>query len=163
MENIEIKQHKINALLPSFLKHMFYNLLFFLLFFTIYYVTKYFIELDYDFEFILYGSLLTIFVSVLKLSKEIFFIYSHTYSLTKYNVEDRYEFFKVHTSSMSYSNITDIKIKQDLWDRICKVGTIDFFTGNDSESTQSHISLKNIEHPEKVKRMVHELKGKIRK
>lgn len=160
MENIEIKQHKLNALLPSFLKHMIYNLLFFLLFFIIYYVTKYFIELEYDFEIILYGSLITILVSILKLSKKIFFIYSHTYILTNYNVEDKYVFFKVHTKSMSYSNITDIKIKQDLWGRICKVGDMEFYTGNDSDSAQSHISLKNIEHPEKVKRMVHELKEK---
>ena len=154
MEEKIIEQHKINALLPHFLKHLFYNSLIFLTLYLIYFVSKLIVDLDYDFKIILYGSILTVLFSILKLSKNIFFIWTHTYVLTRTSIEDRYKFFSEDVHSISYSQITDIQIKKSLWDRICKVGDIYFHTGNDNygdTQNKEHLYLKDVKYPEKVK------------
>ena len=64
-----------------------------------------------------------------------------------------FKFFRVENHSVNYSNITDLQVKRNIWDRICGVGDIVIHTSNDDygDSETKALILRDVRHVEKIK------------
>ena len=80
-------------------------------------------------------------------------------SFTRYEVDEsrftsRVGFFSTTTNETLLYRILDLKMTQTLWQKTFRVGTIILFTADKSHST---FTLKNIKHPEKLRRYLSNL------
>ena len=158
---IVIKGHLINAFLPDFLKHFFWNTLFFLFLYGVYLVAKHFLNLHYDFWLIVGGISFTLIFSIFKIFNDLVKVLNTSYNFYANHFEINYKFFTEKIHSVSYNQITDIQIRKTLWDRMCNVGDIIIHTSNDEyyESNMKAVILKDVKDPDIIKE---EISRKIR-
>ncbi len=149
----KIKSSPINALLPLFLKHVFWNGLFFLFLLVLYVLVEVVFSLGLLTRVMFYGILGTVLLSLLKMSKDIIRVWCTEFRFYSTYVESRYKFFVERVHSVHYANITDIKIERSLWDRVCGVGDIVFHTANDSyeRSARKALVVRDVRNPERVR------------
>lgn len=152
-DHLTLKAHTLNAILPKFLKHIFYNGLFFLFLYGVYLLVDYSANLDFDSQMILWLVGLTILFSFLKILKDLIIIRATEFNFYSTHVEYKFKFFREENHSINYSHITDIEVKKTLWDRVCGVGDIHIHTGNDSYDgvNTNDLVLNDIRNPDKVK------------
>ena len=150
---IVYKSHAINALLPSFLKHLFWNLIVFAILFAVYSLIDVIFTLDWWTPVILYGMLLVIAFSILKITRDLLIIVFTEFRFYLHHVERRYKFLHEKVHSVRYQNITDIKVERSIWDRVCGVGDLVFHTANDvyNDDMTNALVLKDIKKPHKLR------------
>lgn len=158
MENKEfllVKSSLFNALIPQFLRHTFYNSSFFVFLYMVYYLFDKILELDYDLEVILLLVFITLLISFLMILRDLINIVFRTYKFYPRRVEYNYKFFKEENHTINYSQITDIQVKKNIWDRICGVGDIIIHTGNDLyHEDKKSLTIKDIRKPEIIKEQI---------
>jgi len=84
-----------------------------------------------------------------------YFKRSYLYALTDKRIIALIGFVNKKVISVDYKNITDLNIKQNLFERWLKIGNIYV---NTAGSTEKELILKNIQHPEEVVRKINEFK-----
>jgi uncharacterized membrane protein YdbT with pleckstrin-like domain len=153
-----MKSHLINAILPKFLKHLFWNGVIFIFLYGIYKLVDYSANYNKDFEVILYGIIITILFSIIKISKDVIIILNSVFYFYDYYLEKKIKLFHEDVHSINYSSILDIKVKKNIWDRMCGVGDILIYTANDEylDKKLKAIVLKDIKNPDKIKRELHQ-------
>ena len=159
IQNKSYKSHLFNSLFPDFIKHFFYNLFIFGILYLIYFLINLFYDLPYKFETISILIFLTIFISFIKILKDLIVLLNTKYFLYETHIEKKFKFFKIENHSINYSQITDIQIKINIWDRICKTGDIILHTGNDdygNSKKSNDLIIKDIKNPQKIKQKIME-------
>ena len=150
-----LKSHLINALLPKFLRHIFWNAVIFMGLFVVYLVIDRVFSLGYQNELIFYGIVLTLVFSLIKVTKDLIEIMNTEFRFYAHHVEQSFSFFKQVSHSINYSQITDIHVKKDVWDRLCKVGDVVIHTGNDIyHEGGKHFTIRDIKYPDKLKEQI---------
>jgi hypothetical protein len=107
-----IKSSLTNAILLDFLKHCFWNLAFVFFLGMFYYLVSMIYNLSFDVFTIFYLVLITIFLSVIMISKDLVRILNTKYIFYSRHIEHHYSFFREETHSINYSQITDIEVKK---------------------------------------------------
>ncbi len=152
-DHIRLKSDILNALLPKFLKHLFWNFIFFLFLYGLYKLIDYSANLNFETEIILSLIFLTVLFSILKITKDLTFIYSTEFNFYSTHLEHKFKFIKEENHSISYSQITDVQVTKTLWDRICNVGDIHIHTGNDEylAGNKNGLTLRDIKNPKNIR------------
>ena len=65
------------------------------------------------------------------------------------HVRYHWKFLREVSHSIQYSQITDVEVRRDIWDRICKTGTIIIHTGSDNDE-KSIMRIHSVRHPDLV-------------
>ncbi len=152
---LEVKSSLINALLPLFLKHVFYNSSFSVFVYLIYWLLDLIFNLDYDVLVILSIVFLTLLISFILILKQVIQIRSNSYKFYAHFLEEHYKLFHEENHTINYKQITDIEVRKDIWDRICGVGDLIIHTGNDEYSDQDKaMIIKDIKRPEHLKKQI---------
>ena len=60
-----------------------------------------------------------------------------------------WKFLREVSHSVQYGQITDVEVRRDIWDRICKTGTIIIHTGSDNDE-KSIMRIHSVRHPDLV-------------
>lgn len=143
------KSHAINALLPQFLRHLFWNLIIFAILFAVYSLVDIIFTLDWWTPVLLWGILLVVAFSILKIFRDVLRVVFTEFRFYPQYVERRYKFLREKIHSVRYTNITDIKVERSVWDRVCGVGDLVFHTANEAygDSSVHALVLKDIKHP----------------
>lgn len=153
MKPLVLRSHAVNALLPEFLKHFFLNLLALAALTAITYLVLPLFNIDFNFNLITIGIIITIILSILFISKRIISIMFTTFTFHQSYIEKKFQFFIEDSHSVSYDKITDVIIKKNLWDRICGVGDVLLKTANDttSGSAESFLVVRDVKNPDDLK------------
>lgn len=151
-----LKPNIINALLPRFLRHTFWNGFFFLSLYLIYMVLDFYFNFGFNLEMILALIFFTLFFSFIKILKDLVVNLATSYIFYPYSVEMKFDFFIQNSHSASYSHVTDIHVEKTIWDRLCNVGDIVIHTSNDSAHKEGKgaLVLKDIKNPEKLQQEI---------
>ena len=154
---IIVKPNLFSALFLEFLKQILVNFFFFLPLLLIYLIIEFFFELAFQAEaiFLLIG--LTLLFSFFKISSKLIQLLNTKYIFTPSSIEKQTGIISKSSHSLHYSQITDIELSVELWDRICKVGDLVIHTPNDrySNSVSKHsMILQNVKKPEQLKNSI---------
>ncbi|MCH8519923.1 MAG: PH domain-containing protein [Nanoarchaeota archaeon] len=151
---IIIKPNLFSSLFLEFLKQVLVNFFFFLPLLIIYLIVEFFFELTFQSEaiFLLIG--LTLLFSFFKISSRLITLLNTKYVFTPSSIEKQTGIISKSSHSLHYSQITDIELSVELWDRICGVGDLVIHTANDrySNSVSKHsMILQNVKKPQQLK------------
>lgn len=58
-----------------------------------------------------------------------------------------YKFFHEESHSVQYKQITDVEVRRDIWDRICRTGTLLVHTGSDNDD-KSVMRIRSVKEPD---------------
>ena len=99
---------------------------------------------------------LTIYSFMIRIEFYFFPVLFTKYKFYEDHIEKEFKFIKHKATSVSYSQINDIKIVRSLYDRIFRVGDVLIFTGIDSHLEDSNrksctMKIHKIQNPEKVR------------
>lgn len=152
MTILSVRSNFFNALIPGFLKHLVMNTLLFLLVYWLFSVIAGFYAIT-DTRIILYwGLFFVVIVSLLMMTREFVRVYFSWFTFYDDRVQASYKFLSEHSHTINYHHITDVKIKKNVWDRICRVGDVIIYTSkNSSEGSPSHFIIADVDHPERLK------------
>jgi membrane protein YdbS with pleckstrin-like domain len=154
-EFLEIRSSLINALLPPFMKHVFYNSSFVFLLYLIYWLFDLLFDFPYDFLVILSLVFLTLSISFILILKNVIRIRAKSYKFYAHYMEEHYKLFHEENHTINYKQITDIEVKKNVWDRMCGVGDLIIHTSNDeSIDSEKALIIKDIRKPELLKKQI---------
>ena len=155
MATLTVRSHFFNALLPGFLKHLFWNSLFFLVFYWLYSVIADFYGVMSTQPILYWGLFFVVIVSLLMMAKEFINVYFSWFTFYDDRVQANFKLFTETTHSVNYAHITNIKVEKNLWDRICGVGDIIIYTSkNSGDGTPNHFTLSDVKSPEVLKERI---------
>lgn len=152
-----IKANLMNALLLDFLKHIWWNSAFAIFLGMVYYLVSLFLDLPFNMYTIFYLVAITLLLSVFMISKDLIRVTRTKYLFYARHMEYNYSFIKTETHSINYSQISDIEIKKNVWDRICGVGDLIIHTSNEDlsdDSESDYLRVKDIKNPENIKNQI---------
>jgi len=151
-----IKSNLINALLPDFLKHLWYNLAFTLFLGLLYFFIGLFYNWTFDIYTIFYLVGITLFLSFLAISIDLVRISNTKYRFYARHLEYHYSFIKENTHSINYSQISDIEVRKTLWDKLCGVGNLIIHTSNEDfkDPNKDYLVIKDIRAPDYLKQQI---------
>lgn len=151
---IIIKPNLFSALFIEFMKQLFVNFFFFLPLLLIYLIIEFFLELDFQAEAIFVLLAITLFFSLIKISSKMVELMNTKYVFTPSSIEKQTGFFSKGSHSLHYSQITDIELTVNIWDRICGVGDLVIHTPNDrysSPDARHSMILEDVKRPSQLK------------
>ncbi len=145
----------LNALLPSYAKHLFWCILIVGAFvigslaLSAAGLTK--VTLAWGIPASILGAAL---LAILPSAWKIFVLRNTRYVFYKTHLVSEFKFLTVKRRSVLYSSITNITAEITLWDRLCNAGDIVVHTGEDSEPD---LVLQFIPKPEEVEHRIYKL------
>ena len=74
-------------------------------------------------------------------------------------MEYKYSFFREETHSVNYSQITDIEIKKDIFDKVCGTGDLLIHTSNDGlfgDRKNDYLTIRDVSKPDYLKQQIME-------
>ena len=154
-----LKPSLVNAILPTFLRNLFYAFILVLILFGIAIVLETFNIVDYPNKVLwLLGLLLVI--SIGSVLVKIINLFNTSYYFFKTHVSREFEFFTVKKQSAPYSQIVNISVDISIWDRVCNAGDITLHT---AEDVAPDLILHFIKEPEKIERGIYNLIHRVKK
>jgi uncharacterized membrane protein YdbT with pleckstrin-like domain len=156
-----LKPNIINALLPTFIRNLFYSFIAALVLFGVFLLLRLFNFIDYSTRLVIFFLIIFLLVvSIIPLLAKIV-----TLSITKYyffraHVVLESKLIKIKRESVPYHQIVNITIDISLWDRLCKAGDIILHTAKEESPD---IILYYIKEPEKIESALHRLIIKTKK
>tara|TARA_Y100000310_G_scaffold342039_1_gene443474 strand:- start:1172 stop:1684 length:513 start_codon:yes stop_codon:yes gene_type:complete len=151
---LTLKPSAFNALVPIFLKRLFYSILISVVLLLIYLVLNWLGIFDYTLTIVIILLLSLSFIfSLISLVWRFIVLYNTNYYFTKAGITHEFELFKIKRTSVAYHQIVNFTVDISLWDRLSKAGDIHIHT---SEGTPD-ITLQFIKLPHEVETKIHQI------
>lgn len=149
-----LKPSAFNALVPIFLKRLFYSILFSIALLLIYIVLNWLGVFDYTFmTVILILVSLSFLFSLISLIWRFIVLYNTSYYFTKAGIAYEFELFKIKRTSVAYHQIVNFTLDISLWDRLSMAGDIHIHTSEGNPD----ITLEYIKDPHEVETKIHQI------
>lgn len=154
-ELLILKPNIVNALLPLFIRNLFYSFVIVLLLYGVSFILRFFNIISYSVAVIVsWLFVLLIVLAAVPLLYQIIVLANTRYYFFKTHVISEIEMIYIERHSVNYSQITNIATKISLWDRLSNAGDITLHTGQ--EQTPSLI-LSYIKDPHRIEKAIYHL------
>ena len=150
-----LRPNFINALVPIFLRNLFYFLIVSSILYGLYFALRSVMVLDFSIRQIILGLLiLSVLIVFLPLIIKIIILFNSRYYFYKTYFMKEFEFFIIRTQSVPYTQIVNITTDISIWDRITKSGDIILHTAEDKAPD---VVLSYILYPDKVEKSIYRM------
>lgn len=160
MENpiLILKPSVINALVPVFLKKLFYFILILGFLLGGAWLLRYFDVIDPSTEDALIGlGILSLLFFLLPILFQFVFLYNTQYVFYETHVVSEFELMIVKRHTTPYHQIVNITSDVSIWDRLCNAGDLTMHT---AEDRLPDLTLKFIKNPNEVEKKIYTLMQK---
>ncbi|MBS3167980.1 PH domain-containing protein [Candidatus Woesearchaeota archaeon] len=157
MENplLTLKPSITNALLPSFLKNLFYAIIISGIAFLISLILRFFDIIDYTTSTLLVSAaVLIIVVDLIPTIIRLIILYNTKYLFYPHHLIREFELIIIKRYSVPYNQIVNIKTKVSLWDRLCNAGDIIIHTAEDKAQD---LILHYIKNPQELEHRLYKM------
>ena len=155
------KSSYLNMLFPPFLKQLIY----FIFIYSIFYFTNLFFDTFTNLKnqfwqldvFLLITPIFIVLVQIMIVLEKLTPAYYTIFTLYENHIEKKYSFITEKTHSINYSQITDMRIRKNIWDKIYGTGNLIIYTGADnyvSGRRTASLNLKAIKYPNKIRDLI---------
>lgn len=156
-----LKPSVVNALIPLFLRNLFYFLIIALILYGVYFTLRPIIALDFStrqiINWLLILSVLVVFAPLLI---QIVILLNTRYHFYDTYLKSEFKLVIIKSKSAPYSQIVNITTYLSIWDRLTKAGDITLHT---AENKAPDIVLRYIKDPGKIERALYRLISKHRR